>query len=122
MSKEAKCVRKERFFLPEKLCNKAFHDWNWTVAEFIHKWKKDNISEQLEKTAEGILIEGNKTGEYKDAQWLAEQLRSAKGKSEDEIYKLCISLYTYECFLYKLINQTLRDDDYSKIQTCNYSE
>ncbi|CAF0787115.1 unnamed protein product [Didymodactylos carnosus] len=55
--------------------------------------------------------------ENKDAQWLAEQLRSVKDKGEDEIYKLAISLYTYECFLYKLINKTLGEDDYSKIQT-----
>ncbi|CAF0880648.1 unnamed protein product [Didymodactylos carnosus] len=98
-----KCLREERFFIPEKLCNKSFNEWNWTVAEFIHKWEEENMS--------------NKIGENKDAQWLAEQLRLVKPKGEDEIYKLFILLYTYECFLYKLINKTLREDDYSKIQT-----
>ena len=48
---------------------------------------------------------------------MAEQLRACKTKPRREVSKVCIHLYTRESFLYHVLNTTLRDADYSKLDT-----
>jgi len=89
---------------------------------FIKSWRSRNEhlsdDELLELAASGILFEAAK-GNYpfQQADWIAKQLRTVKGKGKREISIKCLHLYTLESFLYRLINGILRDNDQSKVDT-----
>ena len=97
------------------------NDGRWETPYFIEEWIKRNpevsMSEQVEMAADGILKEGIQLGTVAESKWLAEALRSVKDKDFNDIAIRCIYLYTRECFLYKLLNRTLRNEDLSKIDT-----
>ncbi|CAF0883405.1 unnamed protein product [Didymodactylos carnosus] len=120
LTRRNQCLREERFFLPQPL-NKPFNDDLGTGAvTFLSQWKKDeklSDPEIVEKAANGIIIEGNQLGQHCESQWIARQLTAVKNKDRKEIYKSCIKLYTKECFLYKLINKTMRENDKTKVDT-----
>ncbi|CAF1351228.1 unnamed protein product [Adineta steineri] len=63
----------------------------------------------------GILKEGKLLNQEFDAQRMAEQLRSCL--KEWHVKECAVRLYSAESFLYKLINSTLRTEDWSKIDT-----
>ncbi|CAF0885469.1 unnamed protein product [Didymodactylos carnosus] len=133
---ENACLREERFFFPEPL-QKPFNEerLDGGYHGFIKEWEKkkktkkilffskeQNMndlanSEKIEQAVNGIIFEGNRLGETCEAQWLAEQLRTVKNKDTEEIRKCCIRLYSKECFLYKLVNTTLRENDKTKVDT-----
>ncbi|CAF1075855.1 unnamed protein product [Didymodactylos carnosus] len=71
----------------------------------------------IEATAHGLIKEGELIGKRSEAVWMAEQLRKIKYQPRKEIAKCCITLYTRESFLYKILNKTLRNLDYSKLNT-----
>jgi hypothetical protein len=72
----------------------------------------------VEEAAQGILKEGTDLSKKCEAIWLADQLRAVKHYGEninkldevpDEIGRMCVFLYTKESFLFKSINNILRD-------------
>ncbi len=62
---------------------------------------------------EGILDEKRRSTCAK----LVNLLESVKNKSEQEILERVVYVYTMETFLYTLINASLRNEDWSKIDT-----
>lgn len=119
-------VRSGRFRSTEPLRDRSFADsdnqgnFRGFVWEWYEKQCQQNESELsliIEKAAHGILIEGTKYGEPKKAEGMAKQLRALKGKDKTEITQCCVQLYTENSFLYKMINQVLRDDDKTKLDT-----
>jgi len=131
------CLRQERFSLPIQLCDPFVDlmtdDHNFLEQLYKTKYKdagvnafyspdgKSSVSGLFESAAQGILVEGEKLGQNSEAQWIAKKLRSLIHKDilddRKEIGRCIISLYTRECFLYKLVNKALREDDLTKIDT-----
>ena len=108
-------------FLQNSKC-KPFNDSGLEGGiAFIYDWKKRNAalshSEIVRQAANGILLEGNQIGKHREAQYLAEVLLAKENKSENDILAVCISLYTRECFLYRLVNTALRENDKTKVDT-----
>ena len=64
----------------------------------------------LEKAAEGLFIEGRAMGQQQEAQWMAKQLLNIKLGTKEEIYAVCVRLYSMESFLYKRLNEIMRLD------------
>ena len=121
-----KCRREERFALPcdkdSSHSRKSFEDeGQFRSPKFVEEWIKRNprirTREHIKKAAQGILDEGRLLGKFVESQWLANQLHAVEKKSWDEIARCCLYIYTRECFLYKLLNKTLREEDLSKIDT-----
>ncbi|CAF1559186.1 unnamed protein product, partial [Didymodactylos carnosus] len=127
------CLREERFFFPEPL-KKPFNEdrldggyhgfikeWETKRKRFLFFWHEKNRqisnSDKVEQAAKGIILEGNRLGKNDESQWIAEQLRSVRNGTTDEIRQCCIMLYSKECFLYKLVNKTLRENDKTKVDT-----
>jgi hypothetical protein len=138
VDREQQCLR-ERFFIQHTLSNpplsvsfppadisnsrprRSFSEGGSSFPEFVDHWRKKYLDISLpatvEQAAKGIIVEGEKLELFCEAQWLAKQLRKYKHKEQGEICKNCLSLYTRESFLYKLVNKTLREDDRTKIDT-----
>jgi hypothetical protein len=74
----------------------------------------------VEAAAHGIIVEGEKLGHLTEATWLAEKLLEVKHGDMITINKRCLYLYTRECFLYKLLNESLRKDVKSNISTIGW--
>ncbi|CAF1114564.1 unnamed protein product [Adineta steineri] len=80
-----------------------------------------SLSDVVEDAANGFIKEGEKLDKSHEAEWLAQQLLAVKhhGQSLEkvdwdteiptEIGEVCVYLYTKESFLYRLINQILRN-------------
>ncbi|CAF2850753.1 unnamed protein product [Rotaria sp. Silwood2] len=90
------CLREERFTLPShnslNTRRKSFGDEaRWMSPKFIEEWIKRNpritLTQRVEKAAQGILEEGRLLGKI------------------------------VECFLYKLLNKALSEEDPSKVDT-----
>ncbi|CAF1153760.1 unnamed protein product, partial [Didymodactylos carnosus] len=130
---ESQSLREERFLFPEPL-KKPFNEdrLDGGYHGFIKEWetknktflffskkvnKKVSNSDKVEQAANGIIFEGNRLGEKCESQWIAKQLRTVKNQDIEEIRKCCINLYSKECFLYKLVNKTLRGNDATKVDT-----
>ncbi|CAF3434328.1 unnamed protein product [Rotaria socialis] len=116
-------VRQERFCFPEEpLKSFANHEeganfytlWFITHYEIADTGYK-NLYPIAELAAQGILIEGKLLNEEFDGQQMADELKCCKG--DEEIKRCAARLYSAESFLYKLLNQTLRNEDMSKIET-----
>jgi hypothetical protein len=52
-----------------------------------------------------------------DAGWLAETLYKMLSKNIEQIRQICIELYPQEPFLYRMINETYRDENRDRFQT-----
>ncbi|CAF2814998.1 unnamed protein product [Rotaria sp. Silwood2] len=117
-SSDYTALRPERFSAPQKLA-KSFSDWTSNDRRFINEWKRQNrrlsMNELLEQAADGIIKEGINSGEPIEAKWIADELQLLKNKSNEEIEKRVVSIYTRESFLYRLVNITLRENDLSKL-------
>ncbi|CAF1510925.1 unnamed protein product [Rotaria sp. Silwood1] len=111
-------LRPERFYIPQKLV-KSFSDWKSNDRRFINEWQRQNrglsMNELLEQAADGIIKEGIQLCEPIEAKWIADELLLLKNKSNEEIEKRVVSIYTRESFLYRLVNATLRENDLSKL-------
>ncbi|CAF1092418.1 unnamed protein product [Rotaria sordida] len=118
LSSDNIALRPERFYIPQKLV-KSFSDWKSNDRRFINEWRRQNrslsINELLEQAADGIIKEGIQLCEPIEAKWIADELRLLKNKSNEEIEKRIVSIYTRESFLYRLVNTTLRDNDLLKL-------
>ena len=62
-----------------------------------------------------MLKEGELLNKEFDAQRMAEMMRNCT--NQEEILNCAIHLYTRDSFLFKLVNSTLRNDDFSKVDT-----
>ncbi|CAF3299351.1 unnamed protein product [Rotaria sp. Silwood2] len=115
-------LRKERFFIPPKLC-KTFSSYNSFRSNFIQEWTTKNfhimndMRKIVKNAADGIIHEGHLLGQDSEAKWLSDKLIKFENSTEEEINECCVRLYTHESFLYKLLNKTLREDDMSKVDT-----
>ncbi|CAF0863976.1 unnamed protein product [Didymodactylos carnosus] len=118
VSSQNDLLRTERFYFPQKLVQ-SFSEVN--SNRFLNEWKNKNhgisLSDKLEQAADGIIKEGKQLGLQTEPKWIAKELREMKDKPNEEIEKYLISLYTKECFIYKIINKTLRENDRSKLDT-----
>jgi hypothetical protein len=88
---------------------------------FIYDWKKRNAtlpdSEIVTQAANGIAVEGNQLDRQDDVQRITEKLIAMKNKSKEEILKCCIYLYSLSSFLFKLVNEVLRENNKTKMDT-----
>ncbi|CAF1342002.1 unnamed protein product [Rotaria magnacalcarata] len=88
---------------------------------FIYDWRKRNpglsYSETIAAAATGILTEGRELEEDDAADSMANYLGQVVDKSDKEILKCCIRLYTMNTFLYKLLNSVLKENIKEKIDT-----
>ncbi|CAF1167092.1 unnamed protein product, partial [Didymodactylos carnosus] len=83
---------------------------------------KINKSIVIELAIKGILIESklyiDKETAMKDAEYLTNELRKVQNAKELSVmHEKCIQLYTKESFLYRIINETLRDNNRTKFET-----
>ncbi|CAF2061685.1 unnamed protein product [Rotaria magnacalcarata] len=125
-SREDRPVLEEERFISEKLQpSHTFKLLNDSGLEggiaFIYDWRKTNATlsnnEIITQAANGILVEGGQLDNHREAEYIAKRLLDMKDKSEIEILKRCIYLYSLESFLYKLVNTVLRENDKSKMNT-----
>lgn len=81
--------------------------------------REGRLSTAINCCAKGIAQEAAFLCEndQKKANEMAQELRAYKNKSRFEISKFCVHLYTRETFLYRTLNQALRDVDHSKVNT-----
>ena len=111
-------LRRQRFCaaqVPSFIPYQASGQWS-----FSYEWWRNSVCRyavQVERAAEGILVEGKKLGKTQQASSIAKALIGVKDKEWLEIAKCCIYQYTCETFLYKLINNALREQDWSKVDT-----
>ena len=115
------CMREERFHLPPQ-SDKTFYTFDELEALFfigscMQMYRLLPKGEKIEAVARGIEAEGTKLGCFFEAKWIARQFIALKDKSDEELDRLCIQLYTKECFLYKAVNKAMREQDYSKKTT-----
>ncbi|CAF4319107.1 unnamed protein product [Didymodactylos carnosus] len=113
-------LREERFFLPPALSKTFNNDWGKDAYTFLSQWKegkKLSDAEIVKQAADGIIIEGTQLGQHCESQYIARQLTAVENNHRNDIYNCCIQLYTMECFLYKLMNKALRENDKTKVNT-----
>lgn len=88
---------------------------------FIYDWRKRNATlsnnDILIQAANGLCVEGKLLGKHGEAEEISQLLLEMKNEEESEILKRCIYLYTLESFLYKLVNNVLRENDKNKTDT-----
>jgi hypothetical protein len=117
-----KCLRKERY-MPNPIAPKRPYGGLYGfISPFImavikdFKLKKDQLPSQneaivpmiVEKAALGIIEEGRKIGEQKDAIMMANTLMEKKALGMKEVWTCCAKLYSLQSFLYKILNDTMR--------------
>jgi hypothetical protein len=114
-----------RFIAPPDLHVKSFGEWSISQFPMVEEWIKQNpyykskSKDTVEQIASGIEKEGSQMSLPKTlaAQYIANKLREFKDKPLHEIMYYCAAVYTYESFLYKLVNRVLREEDMTKYMT-----
>jgi hypothetical protein len=127
-------LREERFSSPVTIISSTFstkssdrNDNDWYNASFCNyareiERKNTLIADVIEEAVQGILNEGTAINKTHEAQRLAEQLLEVKGFGTSvtarwtvpipsEIGERCVYLYSFNSFLYRLLNQVLREPD-----------
>ena len=66
------------------------------------------LSAIVEKTVEGIIIEGKKVGKQKHAEWMVRKLLSVKEGTREEVARCCAELYSRDSFLFRKLNESMR--------------
>jgi hypothetical protein len=110
----------------------ATEDTTYYGSEFVHTWLLmftkgkmkitfDNIYPVLLK---GLIIEGQIAGEDKLSEIEAElrmvEEKTCEKSSEKKLKELqnyCAKLYTKPCYIYRVVNTALRDNDQTKLYT-----
>lgn len=127
-------VRRRQFSNPEDSrfvappldeSSKSLCDFEFSQCPIVEEWIRRNPHyrfkpvDTVEQIAYGIEQEGLQMQPSKtiEAQYVANQLRKHKDKPLHEIMLYCVLLYTYQSFLYKLVNNVLRKQDTDKAQT-----
>ncbi|CAF2844052.1 unnamed protein product [Rotaria sp. Silwood2] len=73
--------------------------------------KNEELTERVEKAADGILEEGIKHDKQIEGKWIANELRKVKDEDRTIIGLCCVKLFTIESFLYPLLNEVLRESE-----------
>lgn len=110
----------DRFCVPQTLIENPFNDpgnGSRFVAAWFSRHGTATSVEKVELAANGIETEGNRMNRIAEAVSFAAELRKVKCENWDTIITCCVHLYTRESFLYRLINQAMRDNDISKLET-----
>jgi hypothetical protein len=121
------CLREERFCSSPLLTSVPSYGKALAWCPFLTEWLKLpagkkailDFHSSIDACINGILQEAtqHQSDSETEAQWMVEQLRACKTKPRRETSKVCLHLYTRESFLYHVLNTTLRDGDYSKLDT-----
>ncbi|CAF1104760.1 unnamed protein product [Adineta steineri] len=120
--REGKHLREERFMGLPVASDRSFGGQYGWVSPFVIEVRidlglqpdelpskrPDLIPMLVEKAAQGFIQEGEHIGEQQQAEELASLLREKKNKGMEEVWKRCAYLYSMECFLYKVLNATMR--------------
>ncbi|CAF1107407.1 unnamed protein product [Didymodactylos carnosus] len=108
-------LREERFMPNPLSLSRPFTeggDWEVNfiraVEDYFSIVPADDHHILVEKAAEGLISEGKKVGKQREAEWMAQELLNVKDKKKEEVYPVCVRLYTMESFLYKKMNETMR--------------
>lgn len=117
--------RRERFNFSQPIKRSVENDTLYYGSSFIVDWLviftrgtlKVKFSSIVKVLINGILIEGKKRGSIDDSQHLVHEIRGIKNKKIEKLQKCCARLYTKQCFLFQLVNETLRDNDRTKLDT-----
>ena len=121
---DARAVRNDRYLPNPVDLSISFNDQCGFISYFIKEVAKflKITKEQLpskdhrfipmivERAANGIIEEGTKVTPTKqrEASFIGEMLREKKNSGIKEIWEFCANLYTWDSFLYKQINETMR--------------
>lgn len=121
------CLREWRFSTPPPLGAIRSYGAAQAWCPFLRAWLETvagkqallDFSSAIDSCANGILQEAviSRSDSQAEANWMIQQLRKYKTKPRPEISEFCIHLYTRESFLYRALNQALRDSDHSKLDT-----
>ena len=121
------CLREGRFSTPPPLSTIRSYGAAQAWCPFLRAWLETvagkqaliDFSSAIDCCAKGILQEAAFLCEnnQKEANKMVQELRTYKTKSRSETSKFCVHLYTRESFLYRALNQALRDGDHSKLGT-----
>lgn len=117
--------RRERFNFAQPIRRSVTDDTLNYGCSFVTDWLilftkgklKIKISRLVAALVSGILIEGEKKQHHAEARRLKNEIESIKKKTISNLQKCCARLYTKPCFLFRLVNKTLRDNDRSKLFT-----
>ena len=116
--------RRERFQFVQPIRRSITDDTPYYGSIFITDWLimftnatlKIKLSQIIDALTNGILAEGAKI-DFTEAQHLTDEIRSIKKKNIENLQQCCARLYTKPCFLFKIVNETLRDNDRTKLET-----
>jgi hypothetical protein len=119
------CYRRERFNFVQPIQSSITDDTPYYGSVFITDWLimftkatlKIKFSRLTDALIDGILIEGEKLGYLIEAQRLTNEIRLIKKKNIENLQQCCARLYTKPCFLFKIVNETLRDNNRTKLKT-----
>ena len=117
--------RRERFNFAQPVRRSIADDTKYHGSSFITDWLiiftkgtlKIKSSSLIDALINGILIEGEKLACITESYHLIQEIRAIKKKKIEALQQCCARLYTKPCFLFKIVNETLRDDDRSKLET-----
>ncbi|CAF1512315.1 unnamed protein product [Rotaria sordida] len=117
--------RRERFNFAQPIRRSITDDTSYYGSSFIIDWLivftkgtlKIKSSSIIDALINGILIEGEIFGCSSEARHLTNEIRSIKNTKIEKLQQCCARLYTKPCFLFKIVNETLRDSDQSKSKT-----
>jgi hypothetical protein len=127
-SNRIECLREHRFSAKLSTTSSpssygTFDAW----CPFLTAWFKSSsgkrafldLSKCIEACAQGIVREAALHDSHSnvEAAYMAGKILQCAGKSRVEIAKQCIQFYTKNSFLYFALNQALREEDYSKLET-----
>ncbi|UJR17538.1 hypothetical protein I4U23_004433 [Adineta vaga] len=122
-------VREDRFCTAEKPAqiSTSFGEPGefFENAKLIDEWKRkyqslcssQDYSKVIEQAAQGIIHEGYLLNEKSDAQLIAKKLLGVKHETQRKIHDCCVHIYSMNSFLYKLVNESLRNEDMTKVDT-----
>jgi hypothetical protein len=97
------CYCRERFNFVQPIQRSITDDTPYYGSVFITDWL--------------IMFTGGKLDFMSAAQHLADEIRLIKKKNIENLQQCCARLYTKPCFLFKIVNETLRDNNRTKLKT-----
>lgn len=117
--------RRERFNFVQPIKRSITDDTPYYGSIFITDWLilftkgtlKIKLLQLIDALINGILIEGEKLNVLNEAQHLTDEIRSIKKKNIENLEQCCARLYTKPCFLFKIVNETLRDNNRKNLIT-----
>jgi hypothetical protein len=126
-SNRIECLRENRFGSTLPITSSSSYGKFDAWCPFLTAWFDSPSGKRaflhfpncIEACAQGIIREAASHDSHSntEAAYMAEKLRQCAGRSRLEACKQCIHFYTKDSFLYYVLNQALREQDYSKLET-----